>query len=87
MHSQWGDKQRSVHLYPSQAMIGNAVRVLSPGCGWQAGRRPPLSKVDSGAGRVARSHPRILRRRVVGRGAGVCPLACLQSLWDSGRPR
>lgn len=39
MHSQWGDKQRSVHLHPSQATVGNLVRVLSPGCGWQAGGR------------------------------------------------
>lgn len=86
MHSQWGDKQRSVHLHPSQAMVGNLVRVLSPGCGWQAGRRPLLPKVDSGAGRAAVPHPRILRKRVAGHGAGVYSLACLQSLRDAGRP-
>lgn len=69
-------------LHPSQTMVGNRIRVLSPDCG----RRAPLPSADSGVGRGTLAHPRILRRRVAGRWAGVDPLACLQSLRDSGRP-
>lgn len=83
VHSQRADKQgSSVHLYPSLAMVGKRMGALIPGCG----RKAPLPNADSGAGRVALAHPRILRWRVAGRGAGVVPLACLQSLRDSGRP-
>lgn len=81
MHSQRADKQGRVHLHPSPAMLGNRVRVLIPG----SSRKAPLPNADSGAGRVALAHPRILRWRVAGRTAGVVPLACLQSLWDSGQ--
>lgn len=76
MHSQRTDKQERVHLHPSPSMLGNRVRILIPGCG----RKAPLPNADSGASRVALAHPRILRWRVAGRGAGVVPLACLQSL-------
>lgn len=82
VHSQPADKERSVHLHPIRAMVGNRVTALSPSCRRQA----PLPNAESGAGWVALAHPRILGRRVAGRGAGVDPLACLQSLRDSGRP-
>lgn len=83
MHSRWADKQGRIHLHPSLAMVGNRVESpIIPGCG----RKAPLPNADSRTGRVALAHPRIHRWRVAGRGAGVVPLACLQSLRDSGRP-